>query len=251
MKNLFITSFLILSSLSLSAMADSTATAPASPALPDPGRMEMQSKEKAGDNNGHPYDQLLSIQIGPYKPKSIAFTNWNNNSFNYDSATLSTFQTQLGWGIQMFRAMGSAFYFQENITYANFSHKLPADLTANPGDVSVTMHMFGFDTRLSQSWETFPVSSLVPFWDAGVLLTLYSQNGPTDLTNGEGTTTNLAAGAGFRYWINHGASLNREFPNRYEALPIFLTVKLNKIFSNNGGMDPAATSLLGGVTIGL
>ncbi len=249
MKNFFISGLLMFSAAALPAMAASTATVPASPALPDPGRMETQAQ--AQDNNGHPYDQLLSLQIGPFKPKSISFTNWNNNTFNYDSNSMSSMAYQLGWDIQMFRLGGSAFYFQENLSYANFTYKLPADFTANPGNVSVTMHMFGFDTRLMQSWESFPISSLTPYWDAGALITLYNQNGASDLTAGEGTSTNMVAGLGLRYWLNHAASMNKEFPSRYQALPIFLTAKLNQIFSNHAGVDPSSTSVLGGLSIGL
>ncbi|MBI3541958.1 MAG: hypothetical protein HY075_01605 [Deltaproteobacteria bacterium] len=212
-------------------------------------RIEAQSR--VTDNNGHPYDQLLTIQAGPYKPKSVAFTNWNNNSFTYDDAALSTYLAQLGWSIQMFRVGGTAFYFGENLAYSSFSLKLPQSLAANPGNQSVTMHMFGFDTRLAQAWETFPVAAIVPFWEGGFQYTLYNQSSPSDLTAGEGSATNLVAGLGLRIWVNRAASLSTEFPNRYQALPVFITAKINQIFSNKSGVDPSATSVLGGVSIGL
>lgn len=206
---------------------------------------------KKVDDNGHPYDQVLTLQAGPYKPRAVTFTNWNNNTFVYDDATLQSVMIQLGWGVQLFRKGGSSFYLNENLAYSSFRLKLPENFAANPGNLSVTLRFFSFDTRLSQAWETFPVKALIPFWEAGFLYTLYSQLGTSDLLNGEGTAINFVAGAGLRYWINQPSSLGTEFAGRYAALPIFLTAKLNQIFRNSSSVDPSATTFLAGLAIGL
>lgn len=199
----------------------------------------------------HPYDFILTLEAGPYKPKSISFTNWNNNSFTYDDSTLNAFSAQLGWGMNLYKNDDIAIIFNESLDYSNFTYKLPADLAANPGNVSVSMHMFSFDSRLQVAWNNSPVLSLIPFAEGGYMVTLWNQNGPTDLTAGEGTAGNLVAGAGLRFWLNRAASLNHEFPSRYSALPIFITAKVNQVFSNNAGVDPGATSVLGGLSVGL
>lgn len=213
------------------------------------GKVEIESR--SSENNGHPYDQLLTIQAGPYRPQSIRFTNANNNSFNYDEPSRGSFVAELGWGIQLFRAGGTAFHLSESLSYANFRHKLPTSFAANPGNTSVTFHLFGFDTRLSQSWETCPLASIVPFWEGGVLFSLYSQSGASDLVSAEGSTTNAVAGVGLRFWLNRADSINPTFSNRYNALPVFISAKVNHIFSNGSGVDPANTTVLGGVSVGL
>jgi hypothetical protein len=220
-----------------------------SPYSPLSSRIEERSRST--DNNGHPYDQILSITAGPYQPKQINFTNWNSTTFNYDTKTLKSFSVELGWGINLFRAGGTAFSFSEGLTLSSFTFQLPDSMPENPGNQSVTLHMFGFDSRIQQSWQTFPVASLEPFWEGGYRLSLYNQSAPSDLLSGEGTTGNFVAGLGMRWWVNRGASLNHEFPNRYMALPVFVSAKLNQIFSNNQGVDPGSTSVMAGISIGL
>lgn len=203
------------------------------------------------DKPVQPYDQMLTLEAGPYKPKSINFTNWNNNSFNYDDTALSSFTAQLGWAMSVVKTDHFMFSLSESLDYSNFNYALPATMAANPGNVSVSMHMFSFDTRIQQSWTSSPILSIIPFWEAGYMISLWNQNGVDDLTAGEGTAGNFVAGLGVRYWINRSASLNHEFPNRYSALPVFITAKVNQIFSNNGGVDPADTTVVGGLSIGL
>lgn len=215
------------------------------------GVTQTEINSRKSPPNGHPYEQMLSVQAGPFKPRSIQFTNWNNNSFNYDSTALNSFMVELGWGIELTKIGGTALSLTPNIGYSAFSLKLPPTLTANPGNVSVSLHMFNIDTRLAQSWQTFPIEWIVPFWEAGYQLSLYNQTSTSDLTAGEGTASNFVAAAGLRFWLNRSASLNSEFPNRYITLPVFLTAKVNRIFSNNAGVDPASTSVLGGVSVGL
>src|SRR5262245_15216601 len=99
-------------------------TAPYSPA---PRAVPAADPEK-------PYDQLLMIQARPYKPASIAFTNWNNTAFRYDDASLGSFMAELGWGIRLFDVGSLGFYFEENLAYSSFSYHLPAGFINSTGN---------------------------------------------------------------------------------------------------------------------
>jgi hypothetical protein len=213
--------------------------------------VNANSDSSTTHSNTHPYDQLLMLQMGPYTPRSIAFTNWNNNTFDYTDQAHSTFLAELGWGIELFNTGPVSYFLTESLAYSNSTYKLPASLLSNPGNMSITVHLLGFDTRLQLAWNDLLKGTLTPFLDAGVQYTLYNQSGSSDLVSGEGSAANLAAGLGLRYWVNRSSSVRGDFPGRYMAIPIFLTAKLNKIFTNNSGVDLANTTILGGITVGL
>jgi hypothetical protein len=212
-----------------------------------------QTKAVSERDANHPYDQMLTVTVGPYTPKNISFTNWNNNSFDYSDQTRSTFLAELGWSIQLFEVGPTSLYFSEGLAFSTMSLKLAPNLLSNPapGTSSVTFHMFGFDSRLMQAWETCPLEALVPYWDFGVQYTLYNQSGASDLVAGEGSASNLVAGLGLRYWVNRSSSISREYPGHYKSIPIFLTAKFNRIFSNSAGFDPAGSTVVGGLSVGL
>lgn len=215
-------------------------------------RIEQTVKSRLSPHDlNRPYDQLLTIQAGPYSPRAISFTNWNNNSFDFSDQSRNTFLAELGWGMRMFTAGATSFSFSESLAYSSMSLNVPTGKLSGAANPKVTFQMFGFDTRLVHAWDSFPLPELVPFWEGGFQVTLYNQAGSSDLVAGEGSATNLAAAVGLRYWVNRDAALNREFPGRYSALPVFVTAKLNKVFPNNAGFDAACTTVMGGLSVGL
>jgi hypothetical protein len=189
---------------------------------------------------------------GPYTPRSLAYTNWNNNSFDFSDQSRASFIAELSWGIKLFTAGPTSFFLSEGLAYSNMTLRVPARLTNSAGgNPNVTLHLFALDSRIMQAWETCPLPRLIPFWEGGVQYTLYNQTGASDLVAAEGSAASFVAGLGFRFWLNRPQSLDGDHPGRYHDIPLFLTVKGNHIFPNNAGFDPGNTTALAGITAGL
>lgn len=199
----------------------------------------------------NPYGQILTFRLGMHSPQSIAFTNWNNYSFNFNDQKKEAASFELGWEMAVFAVGKTTFYISETVSVSSFSLKLPPGSITNTGGLSANFALFGMDSRIGQAWEGFPVAWIKPFWDAGYRFSLYNQTGSSELVAGEGSAGNWTAGLGMRFWVNRGASINSEFPGRYIQLPIFLTAKLSRIFPNRAGVDPGATTISAGLSVGL
>jgi hypothetical protein len=195
------------------------------------------------------YGQLFSIQAGPFQPKSAVISN-GSYAFDYGSATKS-FLLEAGWSTHLFWAFGN-FYFNENFAYSQLSGVAPPAAIAGNTDSSLSVNMFGFDTRLVDALEWFPVRWIIPFFEGGYQYTFYSQSGSVDLDSVQGGVGNPVAGAGLRFWVNRRDSGRVDTVHAYESFPVFVTLKWNRVFSNSSnGLNLADSSVLGGLSIGL
>ena len=195
------------------------------------------------------YRQMFSIQAGPFQPKSAVISN-GSYAFDYGSATHS-FLVEAGWSVRLFWALGN-FYLNENFAYSQLSGVAPPSAIAGNTDGSLSMNLFGLDTRLVDSFEWFPIRWAIPFVEGGYQYTFYNQSGSVDLDSVQGGVGNPVAGAGVRFWLNRKVSDQFDTVHSYESFPIFLTFKWNRIFPNSSnGLDLADSSVLGGLSVGL
>lgn len=195
------------------------------------------------------YNQMFSIQAGPFQPKSAVISN-GSYAFDYGSATHS-FLLEAGWSARLFWAFGN-FYFNENFAYSQLSGVAPPASIAGNTDSSLSVNLFGLDTRIVDAFEWFPVHWAIPFVEGGYQYTFYNQSGSVDLDSVSGGVGNPVAGAGVRFWINHQNSARADTVHAYESFPIFVTLKWNRIFPNSSnGLDLADSSVLGGLSVGL
>jgi len=195
------------------------------------------------------YRQMFSIQAGPFQPKSASISN-GSYAFDYGSASHSIL-VEAGWSARLFWALGN-FYFNENFAYTQFSGVAPPAAVGTNADSSLSMNLFGLDTRLVDSLEWFPVRWAIPFLEGGYQYTFYNQSGSVDLDSVQGGVGNIVAGAGFRFWVNRRDSDRVDTVHSYESFPIFVTLKWNRIFANSSNnLNLADSSFLGGLSIGL
>jgi hypothetical protein len=187
-------------------------------------------------------DQFVSIAFGAFSPNSVQISN-GTNQFNYGSK-ISTYMGQAGWGIKLFD-LGGAFYFEENLGFSELSGNAvgsgPGQTTASS---SYSVDFFGLDTRLMYAADWFPWKRLIPFVDGGYLYTFYYQPGSSGLDSVSGGVGNPVAGGGLRFWLNRSSAMNG-------ARPVFLTAKVNRIFTTSNSVDLSSTSVFGGVSFGL
>jgi hypothetical protein len=184
-------------------------------------------------------DQFVSIAFGAFAPASVQISNGAYN-FDYGKKT-STYMGQAGWGIKLFDLAG-AFYLEENLGFSQLSgNAISGGQTAS---ASYSVDFFGLDTRLMYQASWFPWKRLVPFVDGGYLYTLYYQPGASGLDSVSGGVGNPVAGGGLRFWLNRASSMNG-------AHPVFLTGKVNRIFTTSNSVDLSATSVFGGVSFGI
>ena len=183
------------------------------------------------------YHQMFSIQAGPFQPKSAVISN-GSYAFDYGSATHS-FLLEAGWSAHLFWAFGN-FYFNENFAYSQLSGVAPPAAIAGNTDSSLSVNLFGLDTRLVDAFEWFPVHWIIPFVEGGYQYTFYNQSGSVDLDSVQGGVGNPVAGVGVRFWMNHQSTTRIDAVHSYEAFPVFFTVKWNRIFPNSSnGLDLA------------
>jgi hypothetical protein len=210
----------------------------------------VQSSYFAQPADDQVYSQFFSLSVGPFNPRSAVISN-ESYSFDYGSSSNHAVMVQAGWSARLFWLLG-AVYFNENFNYSQLSGAAPSGGVTGGADQSLTVNLFGLDTRLVHAWEWFPVKWAIPFVEGGYEYTFYNQAGSVDLDSVQGGVGNPVAGAGMRFWLNRGPSESEDSVHRHNQLPIFLTVKWNRIFANNsGGLDLAESSYLGGVSIGL
>lgn len=195
------------------------------------------------------YDQpqeFISLQAGAYRPSSISVSN-GTYTFNYGADSQDTILAEAMFGHRLVHGNAGSLFFEEALSYAGFSGQ--SNLSSEAG---TTLHLntLGLDSRVGYFLDHLPVAWLVPFADAGYQLAFYNQSGSTDFDSVEGLTGNIAGGVGIRFWLNP-ASLDRDYFARSPGFPIYLSLKLNRIFPNGSPLDLASTNWLAGLTMGL
>jgi hypothetical protein len=186
-------------------------------------------------------DQLVSLAFGAFSPSSVQLSNGTNN-FNYGK-NVSSYMGQAGWAIKLFD-LGGAFYFEENLGFSELSGTAVANGGGQTASASYSVDLFGLDTRLMYAADWFPWKRLIPFAEGGYLYTFYYQPGSSGLDSVSGGVGNAVAAGGLRFWLNRQGSMNG-------AHPVFLTGKVNRIFTSSNSVDLASTSIFGGVSFGL
>lgn len=186
-------------------------------------------------------DQFVSLAFAPFAPASVQISNGAYN-FNYGQKT-STYMGQAGWGIKLFD-LGGAFYLEENLGFSELSGNAISVTGSQTASASYSVDFFGLDTRLMYEASWFPWKRLIPFLDGGYLYTLYYQPGNSGLDSVSGGVGNAVAGGGLRFWLNRQSAMNG-------AHPVFLTGKVNRIFTSSNSVDLTSTSFFGGVSFGL
>jgi hypothetical protein len=196
------------------------------------------------------YSQLLTISAGPLEPKSAVISN-GSYAFNYGQAAQKSFLIEAGWSARLFWLFGG-FYLNENFAYSQLSGSPNSNAIGGANDTTLTANLFGFDTRLTYAAEWFPVHWIIPFAEGGYQYTFYNQSGSVDLDSASGGVGNMVAGAGLRFWLNRTNSQPTDTVHNHQALPIFLSFKWNRIFSNNAdSLNLADSSYQGGISLGL
>jgi hypothetical protein len=196
------------------------------------------------------YSQLLTLSAGPLEPKSAVISN-GSYAFDYGQAAQKLFLVEAGWSARLFWLFGGI-YLNENFAYSQLSGSPNGNAIGGSNDQSLTANLFGFDTRLAYAAEWFPVHWIIPFAEAGYQYTFYNQSGSVDLDSASGGVGNPVAGAGIRFWLNRASSEPTDTVHNHQALPIFLSLKWNRIFSNNASsLDLADSSYQGGISLGL
>ena len=194
------------------------------------------------------FSQLISLEVGPFRPGSLAISN-GSYSFKYGDDSLDSYLVELGWSARLFHLLGSV-YIKENLAMTRFAGTVQGGQAGTDGQ-TMSVSLIGFDTRISHEWDWFPWKSVIPYIDGGYQYTLYYQSGSTDLESAQGGVGNAVAGAGVRLWLNRSSSESSDHVKRYSAFPIFLTASVNRIFANPAGLNLDSTSFMGGVTFGL
>jgi hypothetical protein len=186
-------------------------------------------------------DQFVSLTFGSFSPASVQISNGAYH-FDYGKNT-STYMGQAGWAIKLFDLSG-AFYFEENLGFSQLSGSAIDGSGSPTASASYSVDFFGLDTRLLYAADWFPWKRLIPFVDGGYLYTFYYQPGSSGLDSVSGGVGNPVAGGGLRFWVNRASAMNG-------AHPVFVTAKVNRIFSSSNSVDLTSTSVFGGVSFGL
>ena len=197
----------------------------------------------ATETDTHPYNQTFSLQAGKYHPNAISISN-SNAKYDYSGNTLDSYLIEPGISMKLFHFLG-AVSIEENLAISTFKGGLSSDGSA------LSLFTMGADTRLKHSWEWFPLRALIPYIEGGYQYTFYSQNGSSDLEAAQGSIGNFVAGAGFDIWLNEMFSPSHDHVNKYGSVPLFLTTKLNHVFSTGSDVDLGSTSVLVGLSIGI
>ena len=206
---------------------------------------EPQSKTESflHETDSHPYSQLFSVEAGTFRPRALGLSNSNYN-YEYQGASLNSYLVEAGWGIKLFHLLG-AFYLEEHLAFSSFKGSLPGT-----GD-SLSLFMAGVDARLKHSWEWLPVRAVIPFVEGGYQYTFFTQSGPSDFESAQGTVGNFVAAGGVDLWLNAIFGVNQINIAKYNAIPVFLTAKVNRIFSKDTGINLDSTTFLAGLSIGI
>ena len=187
----------------------------------------------------HPYTQTLGLEMGSFHPASLSISN-SNNRFDYSGKSLNSVWVEPKWSIKLFHFAG-AFYLEEGMPLSFFNGKLPDSETAHGETTS--LFVLGIDTRLKYAMEWFPLKAFIPFVEGGYQYSLYSQSGPSDFESVQGSVGNWVAGAGLDFWINASSS--------ERTIPLFLSAKVNRIFSSSNSVNFDSVSYLGSMSIGI
>ena len=199
--------------------------------------------------NVSPYNQLVTLQAGPFRPASVALSN-GSYAFNYGSDSLDSYMVEIGWSARIFKLLGS-WSFEENLAFSSFSGALTIVQNAVSGPQTLSAYMLGLDTRAMWAMDWFPWGALIPFVDGGYQRTFYYQSGTSDLESAQGNVGNFVAGAGLRLWLNRASSMSGDHVNRFAAFPVFLTAKVNRIFPSDSGVNLSSTDFMAGLSVGL
>lgn len=219
-----------------------------------PGQVSQAQASESTDTaesfeNISPYNQLVTVQAGPFRPASIALSN-GSYAFNYGTESLDSYMVEVGWSARVFKLIGS-WSFEENIAFSSFTGALTTVQNSVSGTQSLSAYMMGLDTRAMWAMDWFPWSSLIPFVDGGYQRTFYYQSGSSDLESAQGSVGNLVVGAGLRLWLNRTSSMSGDHVNRFAAFPFFLTAKVNHIFPIDSGLNLSSTDIMAGLSVGL
>jgi hypothetical protein len=192
----------------------------------------------------HPYNQLFSLLAGTFHPATLALSN-STYRYEYTGGSLDSYDIEPGWSFKLFHLLG-AVYLQENLAFSTFKGSLP-DSASN-----LSLFMIATDTRIKYSCEWFPIHAVIPFLEGGYRYTFLSQSGPSDFESAQDTVGNFVAGAGVDLWLNAMFGSSHDSVNRYDAVPILLTAKLNRILSNHSSdINLETTNFLAGLSIGI
>lgn len=211
--------------------------------------------QKEKYDNEHNYQQIFTFSLGLFQPTSILVTK-GLYAFSYDNQATNTALIEAGWATRLFW-LGGTFYFSESLAYSRFSGTYPIDKVVSlpagalSKSINLNMHILGLDSRLVHAWEWFPIAWVIPFFEMGYLYTFYSQFGSSDFDSAQGGIGNLVGAAGIRFWLNPSASVRSENTESSFSLPIFLSLKWNRIFSNSQNFDMADNNLFLSAGFGL
>jgi hypothetical protein len=202
------------------------------------------------------YEQMIFAVVGPLRPTSASVSK-GNYVFTYDSESTQTLVFGVGGATRLFSLLG-AVYLGETLTYSRFNGSYSVDASVaglSPGSSNggngLSMSLFGFDTRITHSWEWFPIRWIIPFVEIGYLFTVFNQFGTTDFNSAQGSTGNATAAGGIRFWLNPSASVRSENTESPFTLPIFLSLKWNQIFGNGQLLDLASNGFYLSASFGL
>lgn len=193
--------------------------------------------------DSHPYSQLFTIEAGPFRPTAVSVSN-SNAQYDYTGSSLNSYLVEPGWSLKLFHLLG-AVSLQESLALSMFKANLP-----NQAD-SISLFALGVDTRLRHSWEWFPVRAIIPFVEGGYQYTFYSQSGPSDFESAQGAVGNFVAGGGVDLWVNAMLGHSVDEVNRYSAIPVFVTAKINYVAPSASSVNLGSTSFLAGLSIGI
>jgi hypothetical protein len=241
MKSILLTLFMAALTWVASARAADTVLDPSNFPTYLPKSMQVEEPPKHTSSS---YDQLITLQLGEFRPQSIQIANGIYN-FDYGNQ-VSSFMGEAGWAIKLLKTKGT-FYFEENFAFSTFSGSTTqsSNQDLQVQSQSFSLYLFGFDTRLMYAADWFPEKWVIPFADAGYQYTIYDQSASAGVESAQGGVGNFVAGGGLRFWLNRSSSLDGG------DMPLFLSAKVNRIFSSGNSLDLASTSFLGGVSVGL
>jgi hypothetical protein len=196
-----------------------------------------------------PYNQLVSIQAGPFRPASLVLSN-GSYVFDYNATSLDSYMVEAGWAARLL-GLGGSWFLEENLAFSSFSGALKPLQTSTAAPETLSAYLLGLDSRVMWAWDWFPWKSLIPFVDGGVQWSFYYQSGTSDLESTQGNIANFVAGAGARLWLNRASSMSQDHVNRFAAFPLFITAKVNHIFPQDNGVNLSSTDFMAGLSVGL
>lgn len=201
------------------------------------------------DSSAKNFSQLFSVMAGPITPRSVAISN-GDYDFNYGGSGLSSAAIEAAWSIKLFDLFGSI-HLEEGLNYTSFTGTANYSIRGTSESTSLRLNILALDSRLMYSMDWFPWKRLIPFVDGGYQLAFYDQSSTSDLESASGSTGNIVAGAGLRFWLNRGSYSSGDFVSHVESIPIFVVLKYNRIFANGQGLDLGSDSYLAGMQLGL